>query len=71
MLAARQGDLVAAATRLEQAVTLVPYFTDALVALADVYARSGKAALARARLGEALRFDPQNRAARERLGRLQ
>jgi HEAT repeat protein len=70
MLALRQGDLRAATTRLEQAVTLVPYFVDALLPLADVHARRGDFAEARSRLEEALRFDPQNRAAKELLARL-
>lgn len=70
MLAARAGDLTAAATRLEQAVTLAPYFTDALLSLAEVYARRGQPELARERLEEVLLFDPQNPAARDRIGRL-
>ena len=67
MMAARQGDLTAAAERLEHAVNLVPYFTDALIPLADVYARKGQLPLSRDRLLEVLRFEPQNRPALERL----
>jgi Flp pilus assembly protein TadD len=70
LLATRRGQLDRAAQELEQALTLVPYFTDALVALAEVYLRRGQTASARAQLLEAQRFDPQNSAVGERLRRL-
>lgn len=70
LLAMRQGDLVAATTRLEQAVRLAPYFVDGLVALSDVYVQKGQPTPARDRLSEALRIAPDHRAARERLSQL-
>ena len=70
LLAMRQGDPSAAATRLEQAVDRVPYYTDALLALAEIYARTGRPALARQRLQELLSFEPQHPVARDALRRI-
>lgn len=70
LLAMRQGDVRVAVTRLEQAVDRVPYYTDALMALAEIYARTGQPKLARQRLQEALYFDPQHAAAQQALRHL-
>lgn len=70
LLAMRQGDLVAATTRLEQAIRLAPYFVDGLLALSDVYVQKGQLTPARDRLSDALRIAPDHRAARERLSKL-
>jgi len=67
VLAARRGDLSAAATHLDQALTLAPYFTDALLNAADVSMKRGDSRTARIRLYDVLRFDPQHRGAIERL----
>lgn len=70
LLAMRQGDVSAAVTRLEQAVDRVPYYSDALLALAEIYARTGRPGLARQRLREILYFEPGHAAAAEGLRRL-
>jgi hypothetical protein len=64
----RHGQLEGAIAELERTVELVPYFTEALVTLADAYARSGQPERARPRLEEALYFDPQHAGAKERMG---
>ncbi len=70
LLAMRQGDVSAAVTRLEQAVERVPYYTDALLALSEIYARSGRPELARQRLRELLHFEPHSPPAQAALRRL-
>ena len=65
--AANRGDFDAATRELEFALNDAPYATDALVLLADVYARRGDVPHARALLEEALRFNPAHRGARTRL----
>jgi hypothetical protein len=67
MYAGRRGDLEGAAARLQKALGLQPYQADALVMLAQIRARQGRRAEARAALEEALRFDPQSPPAREGL----
>lgn len=64
----RRGDLEGAVAEFERTVELVPYFTEAQVALADAYARGGHLEQARARLEEALYFDPRHPGAKERMG---
>ena len=68
--ALRRGDLVTTAAELEQAVDRMPYFTDALLALSEVYLRRRQLDLAGARLGEALFFDPHNAVAQKRQAKL-
>jgi hypothetical protein len=65
--AANRGELDTAVRELEFALNDAPYATDALVFLADIYARRGDVPHARALLEEALRFDPGHRGARARL----
>jgi hypothetical protein len=62
-----RGDLAGARSELATVVRLTPYNADALTLLADVTARMGDPAAARALLEEALRFDPQHAGARARL----
>jgi len=63
----KRGQLEEATKELERAVDLQPYFVDALVVLADLYAKQNKLDQTRARLEEALRFDGQNQAVKNRL----
>jgi len=65
--AANRGDFDAAIRELEFALNDAPYATDALVLLADIYARRGDLPHARALLEETLRFNPGHRGARARL----
>jgi hypothetical protein len=65
--AANRGDFDAAIRELEFALNDAPYATDALVLLADIYARRGYLAHAKSLLEEALRFDPGHRGAHARL----
>jgi len=65
--AANRGDFDAAIRELEFALNDAPYATDALVLLADIYARRGDLPHAKSLLEEALRFDPSHRGARARL----
>jgi hypothetical protein len=65
--AANRGDFEAAMHELEFALNDAPYATDALVLLADIYARRDDVPQARALLEEALRFNPGHRGARARL----
>lgn len=60
VLAARRGDLRVAVSELERTADLMPYFTDALVALGEVYLRRGEEDLARARFREVLAFAPKH-----------
>lgn len=69
-LARRRGDLPTTARELEQAVDRVPYFTDGLLGLAEVYMRLHKLALAGDRIAEALFFDPHSQAAQQRREKL-
>nr|AYM54058.1 tetratricopeptide protein [Byssovorax cruenta] len=66
----RRGALDEAITELERAVDLQPYYVDALVMLADLYAKQGHFDKTRARLEEAVTFDPQHPGARKRLATL-
>lgn len=68
--ALRRGDLPATAAELEQAVDRVPYFTDALLALAEVYMRRHDLRSAGERIAEVLFFDPHSQVAKQRLERL-
>jgi tetratricopeptide (TPR) repeat protein len=63
--------MAGAVKELERALELQPYNADALVLLADLYARQGAWDRTRALVEEALRFDPQHRGARQRLNALQ
>jgi HEAT repeat protein len=65
-LQGRRGELAAAAQSLERAVDRMPYFVDGLIALSEIYRRTGQAELSRSRLEEALAFDPHNRELLER-----
>jgi len=65
--AASRGDFDVAIRELEFALNDAPYATDALVLLADIYARRGDVPHARALLEETLRFNPSHRGARARL----
>jgi len=65
--AANRGDFDAAIRELEFALNDAPYATDALVLLADIYARRGDLPHAKSLLEEALRFDPGHRGAKARL----
>ena len=65
--AANRGEFDAAVRELEFALNDAPYATDALVLLADIYARRRDLPHARALLEEALRFDPSHRGARARI----
>jgi hypothetical protein len=70
-MAARRGDLPSAIQELERSLDLQPYNADVLVQLADLYAKQGDWVRTRARVEEALRFDPLHRGARQRLASLQ
>ncbi|MCE9671804.1 HEAT repeat domain-containing protein [Myxococcus stipitatus] len=70
-LALRRKDLPAATREFERALDLQPYNTDVLVRLADVYVFQGQEERGKQRLQDALRFDPQSRAAKQRLSMLQ
>jgi hypothetical protein len=70
-LALRRRDLPQATQQLEQALDLQPYNSELLVMLADIYVSQGDVAKARDRLEDAVRFSPQNQAARQRLMALQ
>ncbi|MCU1347822.1 MAG: hypothetical protein JWO56_852 [Acidobacteria bacterium] len=65
--AAQRGDFDTATRELGFAVAEAPYAVDALVMLADIQARRGDLAAARAYLDEALRFNPQHAGAKGRL----
>jgi hypothetical protein len=65
--AASRGDFDAAVRELEFALNDAPYATDALVLLADIYARRGDVPHARVLLEETLRFNPSHRGARARI----
>jgi Flp pilus assembly protein TadD len=67
---ARRGEVPAAIQELERAVDLQPYNVEALVLLADLYARRDEFELTRARLEEALLFDPQHPGVKKRLAML-
>ena len=67
VLAARRGDFRTAQDELEQAVTLMPYFVDALVALGDVLLRTQKLELATERFNEVLAYDRHHKGAQQRL----
>lgn len=69
-LAVRRKDLVTAAREYERALDLQPYNVDALIRLADILVVQGNVAQGQERLSEALRFDPQSRAVRQRLSML-
>ncbi|WP_434301415.1 HEAT repeat domain-containing protein [Corallococcus exiguus] len=69
-LAMRRRDVTTATREFEQALDLQPYNADVLVRLADLYVVQGNPAKGRERLEEALRFDPQNKSAKQRLGML-
>ncbi|NPC83924.1 tetratricopeptide repeat protein, partial [Pyxidicoccus fallax] len=70
-LAMRRKDVVTATREFERALDLQPYNADALVKLADLYVVQGQVERGKQRLEEALRFDPQSRAAKQRLSMLQ
>ncbi|MCP3105010.1 ammonia-forming cytochrome c nitrite reductase subunit c552 [Myxococcus sp. K15C18031901] len=70
-LAMRRKDLTTATREFERALDLQPYNTDVLIRLADVYVFQGQEERGKQRLQEALRFDPQSRAAKQRLSMLQ
>jgi hypothetical protein len=65
--AANRGEFDAAIRELNIALNDAPYATDALVLLADIYARRGDVPHAKSLLEEALRFDPSHRGARARI----
>jgi hypothetical protein len=65
--AANRGEFDAAISELEFALNDAPYATDALVLLADIYARRGDIPHAKSLLEEALRFDPSHRGAKARI----
>jgi Flp pilus assembly protein TadD len=65
--AANRGEFDTAIRELEFALNDAPYATDALVLLADIYARRGDITRAKSLLEEALRFDPSHRGAKARL----
>ncbi|MBZ4423158.1 HEAT repeat domain-containing protein [Myxococcus sp. RHSTA-1-4] len=69
-LALRRKDLATATREFERALDLQPYNAEALVKLADLYVVQGQVERGRERLEEALRFDPQSRAAKQRLNML-
>jgi hypothetical protein len=60
---ARRGDMDGARRELEWVARLTPYYAEALVQLAQVAARQGDRAEARARVDQALRLDAHNGAA--------
>jgi len=63
----RKGDIPGAIPVLEKVLALAPYHVEAHVKLADALVRTGHRAEAHVHLEDALRFDPQNKGARERL----
>ncbi|HKR66041.1 MAG TPA: ammonia-forming cytochrome c nitrite reductase subunit c552 [Thermoanaerobaculia bacterium] len=65
--AANRGDFDAATREIDTALSLAPYASDALVFRADIDARRGNLAAARAELEDALRFNPSHRGALARL----
>jgi tetratricopeptide (TPR) repeat protein len=65
--AANRGDLETASKEIDAALALAPYVPDAIVFRADLDARRGDLAAARAELQEALRFNPKHRGALARL----
>jgi hypothetical protein len=65
--AANRGEFDGAIRELEFALNDAPYATDALVLLADIYARRGDVPHAKSLLEEALRFDPSHGGANARL----
>jgi hypothetical protein len=65
--AASRGNFDKAIRELEFALNDAPYATDALVLLADIYARRGDVPHAKSLLEEALRFDPSHHGAKARL----
>lgn len=69
-LAIRRKDLPTATREFERALDLQPYNAEALVRLADLYVVQGQPQRGQERLEEALRFDPQSRAAKQRLNML-
>lgn len=69
-LAVRRKDLPTAIREFERALDLQPYNADALVRLADLYVVQGQVEKGKERLEDALRFDPQSRAAKQRLSML-
>lgn len=69
-LAVRRKDAMTATREFERALDLQPYNADVLVRLADLYVFLRQPQRARERLEEALRFDPQSRAAKQRLDKL-
>jgi HEAT repeat protein len=69
-LALRRKDVTKATLQLERALDLQPYYSELLVMLADIYVSKGEVGKAVDRLEDALRFSPQNQAARQRLANL-
>ena len=69
-LALRRKDLPTATREFERALDLQPYNAELLVKLADLYVVQGQPERGKERLEEALRFDPQSRAAKQRLAML-
>lgn len=67
MEAMHRNDLETATEELERVADLMPYHTGALLLLADTHARQGRAEPAKSRLQQALAFDPENAAAKQRL----
>jgi Flp pilus assembly protein TadD len=67
----RSKDPAGAIPILEKVLTLAPYHVEANVMLADALVRTGRRTEARARLEEALRFDPQHKGALQRLQSLE
>jgi hypothetical protein len=65
--AANRGELDDAIRELEFALNDAPYATDALVLLADIYARRGDIGRAKSLLEEAVRFEPGHRGAKARI----
>ncbi len=65
---ARAKDVNGALPLFQRAVELLPYSTDALLMLSDALARTGHEEDAKHALEDVLRIDPQNDAARKRLG---
>jgi HEAT repeat protein len=65
--AANRGEFDAAIRELDVALNDAPYATDAIVLLADIYARRGNVPRAKSLLEEALRFDPSHRGAKARI----
>ncbi|MBV8545606.1 MAG: ammonia-forming cytochrome c nitrite reductase subunit c552 [Acidobacteria bacterium] len=65
--AANRGEFDAAIRELDVAINDAPYATDALVLMADIYARRGDVPHAKSLLEEALRFDPGHRGAKARI----